>query len=147
MLFEEHITVETTHVAGAEKIHTIKIAHGIITWISVLFPAGCHGMVHCAIYHRDHQIAPSTEGYSIIGDDNPIEWTEYYEFYQVPYELKVKLWGVDCTYSHVITVRVAVLPRKAIIALAVIDALKGVFSIFSPKRIFTAKEEKVENGR
>ena len=142
MLFEEHITVETTDVAGDEKTHIIKIAHGIITWISVLFPAGCHGLVHCALYHHEHQIAPSTEGYSIIGDDNPIEWTEYYESYQPPYELKVKLWGVDCSYPHVITVRVAVLPRKAIIALAVIDAFKNVLGIFSPKRIFTARDEK-----
>lgn len=137
MLFEGHITVETTHTASNKKEQSIKIAHGIITFISVLFPAGCHGLVHCTISHHEHQIAPSTEDMSIIGDRQPIEWTEYYESYQPPYELKVKAWGVGCTYDHIVTVRVAVLPRKAVLALAIVDAIKSIFSLLSPKRIFT----------
>jgi len=81
---------------------------------------------------------------TIIGDGTPVEWTEYYESYQRPYELKVELWGVDCSYDHTVTIRVAVLPRKAILALAIVDALKSAFGLLSPKRIFTRKEEKVK---
>jgi len=33
-----------------------------------------------------------------------------------------------------------VLPRKAIIAYAVADAIKGIFGMLSPKRIFTRSE-------
>jgi len=135
MLFEEHITVETTHTIDNKKEQVIQIAHGIVTWVSVLFPSGCHGMVHCTIFHHEHQIAPSTEGMSIIGDRIPIEWTEYYESYQPPYEFKIKAWGVDCLYDHVITVRVAILPRKAIIAITVVDAIKSLFGMLSPTRI------------
>lgn len=144
MLFEEHITVEITHTATNKKEQTIKIAHGIINWVSVLFPAGCHGMVHCAIYHHEHPTFPSTEGMSIIGDRIPIEWGEYYESYQPPYELKVKLWGVNCTYDHVVAVRIAILPRKAVIALAVVDTIKAIFGMLSPSRILSLGQKKIE---
>jgi len=144
MLFEKDFLVETTHTVTNHKVDTLKIAHGIITWLSVLYPTGCHGMVHCIIRHHEHQIAPSTEGMSIIGDGIPIQWEEYYESYQPAYELKVELWGVDCTYNHTVTVRAAILPRKAIIALAVVDAFKNLFGLLSPRRIFTRKTEEVE---
>jgi len=77
---------------------------------------------------------------SIVGNAAPVEWAEYYESYQPAYELKLKLWGVGCAYDHQVTVRVAILPRKAVLALAIVDAVKGVFGILSPKRMFTRRE-------
>lgn len=137
MLFTADITVETTHTASNPKEEIIKIAHGIITEISILFPSGCHGLVHAILLHHEHQIAPSTEGMSIIGDRYPIDWQEYYESYQPPYELKFKGWGVGCSYDHVVTVRIAILPRKAIVALSIVDAIRSAFGILSPRRIFS----------
>lgn len=149
MLFTTDILVETAHIETNKKVETLKIAHGIITWISVLFPPGCHGLVHCVILHHEHQIAPSTEGMTMIGDGVPIEWSEYYESYQPPYELKAKLWGVSTSYDHTVTIRIAVLPRKAVLALAIVDAIRGLFGVISPRRIFTRKELKVpeEQGK
>lgn len=141
MLFTADILVETEHIVTNKKVETLVIAHGIISWVSVLFPPGCHGMVHCVILHHEHQIAPSTEGMTMIGDGIPIEWNEYYESYQPPYELKAKLWGVDCEHDHTVTIRVAVLPRKAIIALAIVDAIRSALGILKPRRIFTRKKE------
>ena len=137
MQFEAHILVETTHTATNKKEFTLGIAHGIITYIHVLFPPGCHGMVNCVILHHEHQIAPSTEGMTMKGDTFPHEWREYYECYQPPYELKIKLWGEDCEYDHTVTVFVVILPRKAVLALAIVDAIKNIFGMLSPKRIFT----------
>ena len=136
MLFTSDITVEANKSKEAPKEETIKIAHGIITWLSVLFPAGCCGMVHCVILHHEHQIAPSTEGMTIVGDAMAVAWQEYYEVYQPPYELKVKLWSPGTTNNHAIKISIAVLPRKAIIALAVADAIKNILGLLSPKRIF-----------
>lgn len=118
----------------------LRLAHGVITWVSVLFPPGCHGMVKCQIFHREHQIFPSRDVMSLSGDGTPIEWNEYYELYQPPYDLLARLWGVGCTYDHTVSIRIAVLPRKAIIAAAIVDALKGAFGMLSPKRIFTRKQ-------
>ncbi|GAI33113.1 unnamed protein product, partial [marine sediment metagenome] len=60
-----------------------------------------------------------------------------YESYQPPYELKFVGWSQETIYKHVITVGVVILPRKAIIALALVDAIKSLFGMLSPKRIFT----------
>lgn len=114
MLFTKDIEVTANKLESAPEEAIIKIAHGIITWVSVLHPPGCHGMVHCIILHHEHQIAPSTEGMTMVGDGIPIEWNEYYESYQPPYELKAKLWSPGTSYSHTITVRVAVLPRGVV---------------------------------
>lgn len=138
MLFTADITVETTNTEASKKEQVIKVAHGIITWVSILMPPGCHGLVNCTLFHHEHQIAPSTENMAMIGDGMPIEWNEYYECYQPPYELKAKLWGVGCSYDHTITVRIAVLPRKAVAPTSVADAVKALFSTVAPKRIFTA---------
>ena len=127
MLFTSEVLVETTHTEDNKKEQILKIAHGIITRASVLFPSGCNGLVHCIVRHHEHQIFPSTEDMSITGNRTPIEWDDYYESYQPPYELKIEAWGVSCTNNHIVTVKIAVLPRKAIVALAVVDSIKDIF--------------------
>lgn len=137
MLFSAEVTVLTTNTVDNPEEVILKIAHGILTSVEIQYPPGCHRQVHCIILHHEHQIAPSTENMSLAGDTTPIKWGEYYECYQPPYELKIKAWAVSCDYNHVIDVRVAILPRKAIIALAVVDAIKSVLGMLSPRRIFT----------
>jgi len=139
MLFTTDINIPKSTTSADPVVEILKIAHGIVTWISVLFPPGCARLAHAVILHHEHQIAPSTENMDLSGDTFPIAWDEYYESYQPPYELKIKAWNEDDTYPHKITVRVAVLPRKAIIALAIVDAIKGLFGILSPRRIFTGR--------
>lgn len=137
MLFEKSVTVLTTHTSSARNEQVMGIAHGIITWVSVFFPPGCHNTVHCTIHHHEHQVFPSTAEMSIVGNAGPVEWTEYYKSYQPPYELKIKAWGDSCSYDHTIVVRIAILPREAVLALAIVDAIKSAFGLLSPKRIFT----------
>jgi hypothetical protein len=115
----------------------LGIAHGIISKIMVRPRPGHAALAHCIILHHEHQIAPSTETMEFHGDTFPIDWEEYYECYQPPYELKIKGWNEDDTYPHTFDIFVAVLPRKGIIATAVSDALSNIMGFFSPKRIFT----------
>lgn len=139
MLFVANITVAKSTTEASPKSQVLKIAHGIISWVSVSFPPGCVGLAHCVILHHEHQVWPSTENMSLAGDTFPIEWNEYYESYQPPYELKVKAWNEDDTYQHIITVRIAVLPRKAIVAATITDWLKSAVNSLSPKRIFESR--------
>ncbi len=137
MLFEASITIpkNTTQVSPTEVI--LKIAHGIITKMMVRPRPGHAALAHLVILHHEHQIAPSTENMDFSGDAFPIDWEEYYESYQPPYELKLQGWNEDDTYPHTFDVFVAILPRRAIMALAIVDAIKSMFSMLSPKRIFT----------
>jgi len=140
MLFQASITIpkNTTKAKPTEAI--LKIAHGIITKIMVRPRPGHAALAHLVILHHEHQIAPSTKGMELHGDAPPIDWEEYYESYQPPYELKLEGWNDDDTYPHTFDVFVAVLPRKAVLALAIVDAIKGIFGMLSPKRIFTRSE-------
>ncbi|MCK4721772.1 MAG: hypothetical protein KAT75_00640 [Dehalococcoidia bacterium] len=139
MLFQASITITTGKTKAEPQVETMKIAHGIITKFMVRPRPGHGATAELVILHHEHQIAPSTEGMSLHGDAHPIDWEEYYESYQPPYELKLKGWANGSTYSHTFDVFVAVLPRKAILALAVVDAIKGIFGLLSPRRIFTGK--------
>jgi len=140
MLFQASITIPKNTTASSPTTAILKIAHGIITKIMVRPRPGHAALAHLVILHHEHQIAPSTENMDLHGDAPPIDWEEYYESYQPPYELKLKGWNDDDTYPHTFDVYVAILPRKAIIATAVVDAFKNLFSMLSPRRIFTRGE-------
>ena len=137
MLFETSLTIPITATQANPEVVMLGIAHGIITKIMVRPRAGHQNLAHCVILHHEHQIAPSTEGMTLHGEFFPIDWDEYYESYQPPYELKIKGWNLDDTFAHTFTVSVVILPRKAILALAITDAIKGIFGLLSPRRIFS----------
>lgn len=137
MLFQQSITIPKNTVKTSPTTAIMGVAHGIITKVMVRPRPGHAALGHMIIRHHEHQIAPSTENMDFHGDTFPIDWEEYYESYQPPYELKLVGWNEDDTYPHIFDVFVAVLPRKAIIAFQVADAIKSLFSLLSPKRIFT----------
>jgi len=139
MLFEASITIPKNTTSASPTTEILKIAHGIITKIMVRPRPGHAALAHLVILHHEHQIAPSTENMDLHGDALSIDWEEYYESYQPPYELKLQGWNDDDTYPHTFDVYVAILPRKAILALAVVDAIRSVFGILSPRRIFTRR--------
>lgn len=140
MLFQAAIVIPKNTTSASPTVVTFGIARGIITKIMVRPRPGHAGLAHLVILHHEHQIAPSTENMDFRGDNFPIDWEEYYESYQPPFELKLKGWNADDTYSHTFDVYVAVLPRKAILALAIVDTIKGLFGLLSPRRIFTRSE-------
>lgn len=137
MLFQGTITIPKLTFESDPTEVTLKIAHGIITKFMVRPRLGHAALAHLVILHHQHQIAPSTENMDLHGDAFPVDWEEYYESYQPPYELKLIGWNEDDTFPHAFDVYVAVLPRKAIVAFQIIDAIKNTLGMFSPKRIFT----------
>lgn len=132
-----HVPANTLRTAPVETPLTLAI--GIVTWYSIAFPPGCADLVHCKIFHREHQIVPSKGDQDLSGDTFPIEWIDYYELYERPADFLARCWNEDDTYAHNVTIRIAVVPRRAIIALAVVDAIKGLFGVLAPKRIFTRR--------
>jgi hypothetical protein len=137
MLFEKSITIPITATQANPQVEILGIALGIITKIMVRPRPGHAALAHCVILYHEHQIAPSTESMDLHGDTFPIDWEEYYECYQPPYELKIKGWNDDDTYEHTFDIFVAILPRKAVLALAIVDAIRDLFSLNTIKRIFT----------
>ncbi len=133
MLFEASITIPKNTTSASPVTETFGIAHGIISKIMVRPRPGHAALAHMVILHHEHQIAPSTEGMDLHGDALAIDWEEYYESYQPEYELKLQGWNDDDTYPHTFDVFVAILPRRAVLALAVVDAFKSLLSLVAPR--------------
>ena len=139
MLFETSITIAAGKTPADPEVKIMGIAHGIINKIMVRPRPGHHALAHLVILHHEHQIAPSTKGGDFAGDTFPIDWEEYFESYQPPYELKLKGWNDDDTYEHTFDVFVAVLPPEAIPALTIPGAIRNLLKLLSPKRIITGR--------
>lgn len=137
MLYNWIITVAKNTPRTAPVEEKLSLSIGIVTWYSVVFPPGCAGLVHCKIYHRETQIVPSKGDQDLSGDTFPIEWTDYYELYERPADFLARCWNEDDTYPHNVTIRIAVVPRRAIVPLAVADALNKLSPVGLVKRIFT----------
>lgn len=137
MLFEASITISASTAKAAPTVVMLGIAHGIITKIMVRPRPGHAGLAHCIILHHEHQIAPSTPDMDFAGDTFPIDWEEYYEVYQPPYDLKIKGWNDDDTYEHTFDIFVAVLPRKGIVAPSITDTIKDFVGTLFGKTVST----------
>ena len=137
MLYQADITIPKNTLEATPTVVMLGIAHGIITKFMVRPRPGHAALAHLVILHHESQIAPSTTNMDLHGDIFPIDWEEHYEVYQPPFELKLKGWNDSILYPHTFTVYVVVLPRRAIIALAIVDAIKGMFGALTPRRIFT----------
>lgn len=142
MLYQGTITIPKLTTADEPLVQTLTIAKGIITKFIVKPRFGNANLAHLIILSHEHQIAPSTENMDLHSDGTLIEWEDYYECYQPPFELKLKGWNEDDTHQHKIDVYVAVLPRKAIIVTAIadvfdkfLDKVSSVFGIFFPKEV------------
>ena len=137
MLFEASITIPANTPAATPTTVLLPIAYGVINKIMVRPRPGHAALAHCVIRHHEHQIAPSQESMDFAGDTFPIDWEEYYEVYQPPYELKIQGWNLDDTYPHTFDIFVAVLPRRGVAATAVAGAITNALAMLSPRRIFT----------
>ena len=136
-LYQATITIPLNTSKALPTTVTFGIRKGIITKIMVRPRAGHASLAHCVILHHEHQIAPSTPNMDFHGDTFPIDWEEYHESKQPPFQLKIVGWNDSQLYAHTFDVFVAVLPREAIIALAIVKAFKDIFMLLSPRRIFT----------
>lgn len=139
MLYNWIISVPSLQPRGNPVEQTLGLATGIVTWYSIVFPPGCAGLVHCKIFHHAHQIVPSKADQDLSGDTFPIEWNDYYELYESPAFFQARCWSEDDMYPHNITIRIAVLPRRAVAPTGIADTIKNAFGMLSPKRIFTAR--------
>jgi len=137
MLFQASIAIPKNTLETNPTIVMLGIARGVITKFMVRPRPGHSALAHLVILHHEHQIAPSTKNMDFHGDTFPIDWEDYYEVYQPPYELKLKGWNSSTKYSHTFDVFVAILPRKAVSTYAIADTVKDFFSINTVKRIFT----------
>jgi len=131
------ITVPVGRLLANPVERTVDLSHGVITKVSFRPRPGHTGECHCVVYHRRHQIFPENADDSLHGDTFPIEWEEWYEMFEPPFTLTIKAWNVDPLYPHTFDISFATLPKFAALPYAFAKAIAEVFSLLSPKRIFS----------
>ncbi len=136
MLFQASITLPKSTLKTAPIRAALPIANGVITKFMVRPRPGHNALAHCIILLHEHQIAPSVRDMDFRGDTFPIDWEDYLEVSQPPYELIIEGWNDDDTYPHTFDVYVAVISKSFTLGQIVSDALRNIFSLLSPRRIF-----------
>jgi hypothetical protein len=85
-------------------IMEIGLQRGKLFRVLVTFPAGCAGLVYASLFVHGEQIAPWNPTGSLRGNDLTIEAVRDYPVDQPPFEMVVKAWSEDDTYTHTVLV-------------------------------------------
>lgn len=93
---------------------TLKLTHGIIHKLDVIFPPGSHGLFYLLIYDNTHQVFPTNPGSIFAGDNEIITFREHLPMLYEPFELYAYFWNFDDTFAHTITLRIGVLPVRVL---------------------------------
>jgi len=131
------ITVPVGRLEANPVERTVDLSHGVITKVSFRPRPGHCAELHAVVYHRRHQIFPENADDSLHGDTFPIEWEDWYEMFEPPFTLTIKAWNDDPDYDHTFDISFAMLPKFATLPYAFARTISDVFSLLSPKRIFS----------
>jgi len=88
----------------------VEINEEVITLIRVRFPPGPSCMVRTALFYGQSQIFPQPPGTYIVGDDETVEWHEYFVLPSVPCKLTIRACSPGTNYEHMIFWYIVALP-------------------------------------
>lgn len=134
MLYSWDVDVPANTAEASPVRQDLKLAYGVVSQVTVVFPPGCVGLVHLRVFRGGQQVWPSTADQDLAGDTFPVEWPEHYELTNEPYSMVARLWNLDDSYEHTVTIRIAVLPRRAVVAFALADVFGRLLGLLMPRR-------------
>ncbi|RLI78033.1 hypothetical protein DRP04_10590 [Archaeoglobales archaeon] len=99
-----------------EREFSISLDGDVITYVRIRYPPGPCGLLRIAFFYGPKQIFPYEEETWFYGDDEIIEWQEYYEVPERPMPLTIKAINDDDTYEHSFYVVINVQDKKYLLA-------------------------------
>lgn len=108
MRFRDYLTVPAGTTFEEPATKTLKLSHGTIAEVEIMFPAGCSGLVHLAIDDGGHQAFPTNPDGSFIGDDQLITMSDSYPILEAPFSVKLRGWSPTATLDHNVYVEISV---------------------------------------
>lgn len=112
MLFQSDLLIEVGKTAADPALDTIKLCEGTITRYSILFPAGCAGLVHVQVWLGGFQLIPWSRGLWLRGDDHLVTGDTNYPVGPAPRLITVKGYNEDTLYDHTVTIMLEVQPAR-----------------------------------
>jgi len=117
--------------ASSEKETTIEIEGDYITYVRIRFPPGPTGLLKVAFFYGIKQIFPWEEGTWFYGDDEIIEWPEFWKMPERKINLKIKTVNDDDTYSHDVYVVLVTMYKHQLVftqlVSSIVSAIKRLF--------------------
>jgi len=129
--FEWEITIPAGTTETAPHIKRLKIVRGVLRYVRIHYPAGCHSLVKTRLLRWETHLIPLTRGEWSAGDDETVEYELFYEIEEDPLLLTFIGISPTCVYDHTLRVRITILPK-------IIASLKPLYILIAKiaKRIF-----------
>jgi len=105
------LTVPANTPVDKPKRTTVDLAKAVLTRISIRIPPGHFALTGLRILYGRLQLWPEESGTWFSGDDEVIEWTEYFELPHDPTRLTLEAYNEDEAYDHSFLIRIATLPK------------------------------------
>ena len=109
MLFAFPLTIPANTPEGMPFTQVLTLDFGVVTKISIKFPAGRHGLVQVQLLQNESVLVPQNGDTWLSGDDETISMEIYFQFNSEPYELKFLGISPGTSYPHTILVRIEIL--------------------------------------
>ena len=111
---------------------SFDIQFGIVHRIHISIPSGHGGLTGIRILQGLHQIAPTSGSEWFAGDDMELDYNDFVEIDETPFELTIEAYNEDDTYAHTFRVGVGVMPRWVMLPQEMLsEILTGVSSILT----------------
>lgn len=110
MLFSFDITVPAGTADTAPYQFNLPLIGGMLERLDIKFPAGCHGLVKVVIVHNGAVLVPFSSNQKVTGDDEVIGTPIGILLSPNNCTLRFEASSPNCTYDHVIGVRIEVNP-------------------------------------
>jgi len=130
--FSKTISVPANTASEDFISETFDIQFGIVHRIHISIPSGHAGLTGIRVLQGLHQIAPTSGSEWFSGDDLELDYTEFIEVDETPFELTVDAYNEDDTYAHTFRVGVGVMPRYVMLPQEILqEILRGVSSLMA----------------
>ena len=110
MLFQRDLLIAIGKTVANPATDSMVLCEGTIIRYSVLFPAGCAGLVHVQVWLGGFQLLPWSRGFWMRGDDHLVAGDTNYPVGAAPRLITVKGYNEDTAYSHTVTIMLEVRP-------------------------------------
>jgi len=113
VIYAKTITTEANTSEGSKEDIVLTVTSGLIWLLEIDFPPGCCALQHVQIFDGSYQVLPATPGESLHGDAVTMRFDDLYFKQAAPYELKIRTWNLDDTWSHTIQIRIGMAASRA----------------------------------
>lgn len=103
MLFDFDLPIPPATPVSSPVEQRVKLTHGTLVEIRVIFPPGPATLVYCVVRDRLHQIMPANTDGSLNFDDAVVTSRMEYSLTDPPYELLICGWSPKAVFAHTIT--------------------------------------------